>query len=178
MDHPIFGAAVTIDVRVYWIPAFASLGRDDNAGWGRLKKDNRPLFIGSGPEGRPYSSLPSPSNRGGRRADKAQCPDCSGRVSGLRRTMGAQRCTRASRRANGHLRAYALPTVGPHQELFVPGGLFPRSPVGRDCVYPYPQVPSRSPPSRRLMNAPLELGPGWAQHNYAESEVKRYFTKR
>ena len=44
---------------------------------------------------------------------------------------GVKRHPRALRRANEHLRAYALPTVGPHQELFVPGGLFPRSPVGR-----------------------------------------------
>ena len=43
---------------------------------------------------------------------------------------GVKRHPRASRRATEHLRAYALPTVGPHQELFVPGGLFPRSPVG------------------------------------------------
>ena len=50
---------------------------------------------------------------------------------GIRRSPGVKRHPRALRRATEHLRAYALPTVGPHQELFVPGGLFPRSPVGR-----------------------------------------------
>ena len=49
-----------------------------------------PCF-GSGPGGRPHSvASVSLANEGGRRADKAQCPDYSGRVSGLLRTDGRE----------------------------------------------------------------------------------------
>src|SRR5262249_24063489 len=73
-----------------------------------------------------------PRNRGGRRADKAQGPDCSGRVVRIApddEVLCA--APRASRRANKHLRAYALPTARTGQDLFVPGW-FPRAPpVGK-----------------------------------------------
>jgi hypothetical protein len=55
-----------------------------------------------------------------------------GGLSGLLRTM---RCTcdapRASRRANEHLRAYALPTARTDQDLFVPGRFARAPPVGK-----------------------------------------------
>jgi hypothetical protein len=56
--------------------------------------------LGQGVARIPVFSLPL--RRGGRRADEAQCPNCSGRVSGLRRMSGALRCTpRLSARQRG-----------------------------------------------------------------------------
>src|SRR4249920_4179943 len=109
----------------------------------RWVKSKRQKKIGpcscAGPGGCPQS-LPfaPPKNRGGWRADKAHGLDYSRPAREFRGSRaspdtpgpGVKRHPRASRRATEHLRAYALPTVGPHQELFVPGGLFPRSPVG------------------------------------------------
>ena len=84
---------------------------------------------------------------------------------------GVKRHPRALRRATEHLRAYALPTVGPHQELFVPGGLFPRSPVGRVAsALPLPAL--RTSPE----DAPRRVDRDGLQHNYAASEVKSYFS--
>jgi hypothetical protein len=109
--------------------------------------------------GRPHSSvLTSLASRGMARrqgampgllqADVRQRPD-----------HGAQRCTRALRRANGHLR------LTPRQRSDRPGALCPwwfspsvaRGPVR---VIADPQVPSRSPPHERLRKAPLEHGSG------------------
>ena len=96
------------------------------------------LSLGQGGALRVAFSLPQ-KNRGGWRADKAHGLDYSRPAREFRGSRaspdtpgpGVKRHPRASRRATEHLRAYALPTVGPHQELSVPGGLFPRSPVGR-----------------------------------------------
>src|SRR5215475_3543112 len=49
-----------------------------------------------------------------------------------------------------HLRLTPQSAIGPHQELCVPGGLFPRPPVGQDCVTACPQVAAPDP---RLANA-------------------------
>src|SRR5262245_53686790 len=91
-----------------------------------------PCF-GFGPGVRPHFSLfRLPRNRGGRRADKAQGPDCSGR--GVRIAPDDEvlcAAPRASRRANKHLRAYALPTARTGQDLFVPGWLTRAPPVGK-----------------------------------------------
>ena len=102
------------------------------------QKDIGPCSV-AGPGGCP-SCCPfaPPKNRGGWRADKAHGLDYSRPAREFRGSRaspdtpgpGVKRHPRALRRATEHLRAYALPTVGPHQELFVPGGLFPRSPVG------------------------------------------------
>ena len=102
------------------------------------QKDIGPCSV-AGPGGCPQS-LPfaPPKYRGGWRADKAHGLDYSRPAREFRGSRaspdtpgpGVKRHPRALRRATEHLRAYALPTVGPHQELFVPGGLFPRSPVG------------------------------------------------
>ena len=91
-----------------------------------------PCF-GSGPGVRPHFSLfRLPRNRGGRRADKAQCPDCSGRGVRIAPDEGRDlRHARASRRANKHLRAYALPTARTGQDLFVPGWFTRVPPVGK-----------------------------------------------
>ena len=96
------------------------------------KKRSAPvLLLGAGI--RPTSSFfHLPRNRGGRRADKAQCPDCSGR--GVRIAPDDEvHCDapRASRRANEHLRAYALPTTRTGQDLFVPGRFARAPPVGK-----------------------------------------------
>src|SRR5262245_49201780 len=89
-----------------------------------------------------------PSRRGGWRADKAQCPDCSRRMSGSGRTMvhsgapapcGAPTGIFGLRLVNGRT----------SQELFVPGGFSPSVARGSVCVIADPQVPSRS----RLANA-------------------------
>jgi hypothetical protein len=49
-----------------------------------------------------------------------------------------------------HLRLTPQSAIGPHQELCVPGGLFPRPPVGQACVSARPQVAAPGP---RLANA-------------------------
>ena len=54
-------------------------------------KGRPPLFADLGQRIALIPGLPSPSHRGGWRADKAHGPDCSGRMSGLRRTMGVKR---------------------------------------------------------------------------------------
>src|SRR5262249_40617470 len=60
-----------------------------------------------------------------------------------------------------HLRLTPQSAIGPHQELSVPGGLFPRPPVGQGCVKRLPAgCRSRSPPCERLRKAPLDLGSG------------------
>src|SRR5436309_3819285 len=88
-------------------------------------KGYRPLLRFSGPEGRPSflfltssSPLPhlflTPRNRGGWRADRAHCPDYSGRVSGLLRTMGVKRhAPRLASRQRGILSFVPLTVVGP-----------------------------------------------------------------
>src|SRR5262249_13147629 len=97
--------------------------------------ENRPLFAASG-QGIaliPLYFFTSVSlDRGGRRADKAQCPDCSGRGVRIAPDEGRDCVTpRASRRANKHLRAYALRTTRPDQDLFVPGRFARAPPVGK-----------------------------------------------
>ena len=89
---------------------------------------------------------------------------------------GAQRCTRALRRANGHLR------LTPRQRPGRPGALCPwwldpsvaRGPV---CVIADPQVPSRSVPYERLRKAPLELGPGWVTRRVKYEGCQEIFTE-
>jgi hypothetical protein len=117
-----------------------------------------------------------PSRRGGWRADKAQCPDCSRRMSGSGRTMvhngapapcGAPTGIFGLRLVNGRA----------GQELSVPGGLIRASPVGRFCVIADPQVPSRSVPYERLRKAPLELGSGWVTRRVKYEGCQEIFTE-
>src|SRR5215470_19215524 len=85
-----------------------------------------------GPGVRPHSSSSVSPDRGGRRADKAQGPDCSGRdvrIAPDDEVLCA--APRAFRRANKHLRAYALPTARTDQDLFVPGRFARAPPVGK-----------------------------------------------
>jgi hypothetical protein len=89
-----------------------------------------------------FLSLPSPSNRGGRRADKAQCPDYSGRVcpdySGRE---GALRCTpRLAARQRGILAFMPLTVVGPGR-LLVAGEAARVRPGDGGCVSLRSQVP-------------------------------------
>ena len=104
-------------------------------------KEDRPLFICFGPGGRPHSSLPSPSKRGGRRADRAHCPDYSGRVVRIapddgRETSRPAPCGAPTR----HLGLYAFDRgrTGP-----TPSGRrgCPSTARGRGCVSHRSQVP-------------------------------------
>src|SRR5882757_5096996 len=47
-----------------------------------------------------------------------------------------------------HLRLTPQSAIGPHQELYVPGGLVPRPPVGQACVRARPQVAAPGPRSQ------------------------------
>src|SRR5882762_4909886 len=49
-----------------------------------------------------------------------------------------------------HFRLTPHSAIGPHQELYVPGGFLPRPPVGQACVIARPQVAAPGP---RLANA-------------------------
>ena len=141
-------------------------------------KENRPLFaaLGQGVARIPVFSLPP--KRGGRRADKAHCPDYSGRVSGLLRTMRciANAPPRLSARQRGILAFKPLTVVGPGR-LLVAGEAARVRPGDGGCVRP---SLAGAAPVPRLQNAsgrrPSKSGSGWPKHNYAESEVKHYFT--
>ena len=95
------------------------------------------------------SFLPSPSLRGRWRADKAHGLD--------RQAGGGPLCDGPGREASRpapcgaptrHLRLTPQSAIGPHQELFVPGGLIPRPPVGQACVSARPQVAAPVPRSQ------------------------------
>jgi hypothetical protein len=104
-------------------------------------------------------SFSPPSRRGGMARRQGAVPRLLQADVRQRPDHGAQRCTRALRRANGHLR------LTPRQRSDRPGAICPWevSPSvarGSVCVIANPQVPSRSPPCERLRKAPLELGSG------------------
>src|SRR5215468_4765920 len=138
-----------------------------------------PCF-GSGPGVRPHFSLSSVSLaiEGVGAPTRRSARIAPGGVSGLLRTM---RCFAL------HLAPFGAPTSifgltpyqlpGPARICLSLDGLPERRPWER-LRLPHPQVPSRSPLARRLMRTPLEDGSGWAQHNYAASEVKRDFTEK
>jgi hypothetical protein len=102
------------------------------------------------------SSSPPLASRGGMARRQSAVPGLLQANVRQRPDHGAQRCTRALRRANGHLR------LTPRQRSDQPGAICPwgfspsvaRGPV---CVIADPQVPSRSPPCKRLRKAPHEL---------------------
>ena len=103
-----------------------------NSALQRTKRKSSPVCC-SGPEGRPHSvSSVSLAIEGDGAPTRRIARIAPGGVSGLLRTM---RCTcdapRASRRANKHLRAYALPTTRTGQDLFVPGRFARAPPVGK-----------------------------------------------
>jgi hypothetical protein len=98
-----------------------------------IKSISAPVCV-FGPGDRPHSSLTSVSLaiEGVGAPTRRSARIAPGGVSGLLRTM---RCTcdapRAFRRANKHLRAYALPTARTDQDLFVPGRFTRAPPVGK-----------------------------------------------
>jgi hypothetical protein len=98
-------------------------------------KEYRPLFaaLGQGVARIPVFSLPP--KRGGRRADKAHCPDYSGRVSGLLRTMRciANAPPRLAARQRGILAFKPLTVVGPGR-LLVAGEAARVRPGDGGCV--------------------------------------------
>src|SRR5262245_51107878 len=119
------------------------------------RKEYRPLFAALGQRVARIPVFSLPLRRGGWRADKAQCPDCSGRVSGLLRTMGVKRHTpRLAARQRGILAFMPLTVVGPGRLLVADEAARVRpgdevaSPIARRCR-------SRSPPAERLRKAPL-----------------------
>src|SRR5215470_18678123 len=72
-----------------------------------------PCFAALGQGVASFFSSSVPSRRGGRRADKAHCPDYSGRVSGLLRTTGVKRhAPRLAARQRGILAFMPLTVVG------------------------------------------------------------------
>src|SRR5262245_27431418 len=104
-----------------------------------------------------FLSSVSLENEGGRRANKAHCPDYSGRVVRIAPDdeVHLRRTPRLAARQRGILAFMPLTVVGPGR-LIVAGeaarvrpGDEVASPIARRCR-------SRSPPTRRLMNAPLE----------------------
>src|SRR5215467_10111095 len=130
---------------------------------------------GSGPGGRPHSSLlPSPQGEGVGAPTRRIARITPGGVSGLLRTMGVKRhAPRLAARQRGIFAFRHLTVVGPGR-LLVAGeaarvrpGDEVASPIARRCR-------SRSPPTERLRKAPLVLGSGWPQNNYAFGEVKQY----
>jgi hypothetical protein len=109
----------------------------------------------------PLSLFRLPRLRGGWRANKAHGPDCSGRESGLRRTMGRETSRPAPCGApTRHLRLTPQSAIGPHQELCVPGGFLPRPPVGQACVNACPQVPLPIPALKTPHENALDDGSG------------------
>jgi hypothetical protein len=112
-------------------------------------KGIRPCF-GFGPGDRPHFSLrPSPSLRGGWRADKAHGLDRQAGGGPFatgpgRETSRPAPCGAPTR----HLRLTPQSAIGPRQELYVPGGLVPRPPVGQACVRARPQVAAPGPRSQ------------------------------
>ena len=144
----VFEAGCTLSVR----PELAcSVCQKAAAGGARFKaKKIGPCLHASG-RGAPSFLCPHlPRVEGGWRADKAQCPDCSRRMSGSGRTMmhncGVHPRLAARQRA---FSAYASSTFGPARSYLSLGGFSERRPwVGlRDCPT------RRCPPAPRLANA-------------------------
>jgi hypothetical protein len=98
------------------------------------KRKSAPV-CGFGPGDRPRSVFSLPPKRGGRRADKAHCPDYSGRVSGLLRTMRciANAPPRLAARQRGILAFKPLTVVGPGR-LLVAGEAARVRPGDGGCV--------------------------------------------
>ena len=108
------------------------------------------LALGQGIALIPLSSV-SLTSRGMARRQGARPGSPGRRWHGLRPGPGRE----ASRPApcgapTRHLRLTPQSAIGPRQELFVPGGLFPRPPVGQACVNACPQGAAPDP---RLANA-------------------------
>src|SRR5437867_9372680 len=109
-------------------------------------KEYRPLFAASGQRVALRSVFSLPSRRGGRRADKAHCPDCSGR--GVRIAPDDEvhlRCTpRLAARQRGILAFMPLTVVGPGRLLVA--GEAARVRPGDEVAYPIARrCRSRSP---------------------------------
>src|SRR5262245_38921259 len=110
-----------------------------------------------------FLSSVSLEGRGGWRADKAQCPDYSGRGVRLTPDVG---CTfvhpRLAARQRGILAFMPLTVVGPGR-LLVAGEAARVRPGDEGCVNSFARrCRSRSPPTERLRKAPLEEWIGMA----------------
>src|SRR5262249_4986871 len=134
-------------------------------------KENRPLFRLWARGSPSFLSSVSLENRGGWRATRRMAwitPDRPGSAllqgGPERRALAVKRhAPRLAARHGGILAFMPLTVVGPGRLLVAgeaarvrPGDEVASS-IARRCR-------SRSPPSRRLMNAPLELGSGWITH--------------
>src|SRR5499427_6557977 len=136
-----------------------------------MRQNKSAPVCGSGPGGRPHSSLfRLPRDRGGWRADKA-LPGLlqAGMVLGVKR-----HAPRLAARQRGILAFMPLTVVGPGRLLVADEAARVR-PGDEGCVRP---PLAGAAPVPRLQNAsgrrPSKLGSGWAQHSYAESEVKLF----
>jgi len=113
------------------------------------QKKISPCF-GSGPGDRPHSSffrLPHVEGDGAptRRTAWIARPEVARLAAGPgRETSRPAPCGAPTR----HLRLTPQSAIGPHQELYVPGGLVPRPPVGQACVRARPQVAAPDPRSQ------------------------------
>src|SRR5262245_19754507 len=115
--------------------------------------------LGQGSPAFRFFRLPRKSRGMARR--QAQCPDYSGRVSGLLRTMGVKRhAPRLAARQRGILAFMPLTVVGPGR-LIVAGEAARVRPGDEGVVKSFARrCRSRSPPTERLRKAHLVLGSG------------------
>src|SRR5882757_2564040 len=125
------------------------------------QKKITPCF-GFGPGDRPHSSyLASLSSRGMARRQGARPGSPGRRWHGLRPGPGRETSRPAPCGApTRHLRLTPQSAIGPHQELYVPGGLVPRPPVGQACVVACPQVPLPVPALKTPHENALDDGSG------------------
>ena len=103
-----------------------------------------------------FRLLPSPLESRGLARRQGALPGLLRAVSGLLRTLGARRCTpRLAARQRGILAFMPLTVVGPGRLLVADEAARVR-PGDKGCVKSFARrCRSRSPPTRRLMNAPL-----------------------
>ena len=103
-----------------------------------------------GPRDRPHSSFPSPSCRGGWRADKAHGLDRqAGDGTACGRALGVKRhAPRLAARQRGIFGLRLNQRSGRTRSYMSLVGLFPRPPVGQACVIACPQVPPPVPALR------------------------------
>ena len=123
------------------------------------KRKSAPCF-GFGPGDRPHSSHhTSLTSRGMARRQGARPGAPGRRWHGLRPALGVKTSRPAPCGApTRHLRLTPQSAIGPHQELFVPGGFIPEAARGSGLrKYPPAGCRSRSPLSRRLMKTPSSM---------------------
>jgi hypothetical protein len=145
----------------------------------RVKRKSAPV-CGSGPGERPHSFLfRLPRKRGGRRADKAHCPDCSGRCPDYSGRMGVKRhAPRLAARQRGILAFMPLTVVGPGRVHSARRGC-PSTARGRGCVLHRSQVPLpfpafKTPPEGAPRRVDRDMSPLAKISPYVKSRFRYY----